>query len=86
MNGTRNDQTRDVIATYVDRITVWPSEKRGEMRLNPSAYALWKRGWDGDSQPDREHIVQASPKRHDCRKGRSWVNPIGARGFEPPTS
>lgn len=24
MAGTRNDRTRDVIATYLDRITVWP--------------------------------------------------------------
>lgn len=42
MVGTRNDRTRDVIATYVDRITIWPSEKRGEMRLNPAAGPLWK--------------------------------------------
>ena len=42
MVGARNDRTRDVIATYVDRITIWPSEKRGEMRLNPAAGPLWK--------------------------------------------
>ncbi len=40
--GTRNDRTRDVIGTYVERITVWPSQKRGEMALNPAARALWK--------------------------------------------
>ncbi len=42
MAGTRNDQTRDMIATYVDRITVWPSRKRGEVVLNAGAGPLWK--------------------------------------------
>ena len=42
LNGARNNQARAVIATYVDRITVWPSRKIGEMALNPAAYALWK--------------------------------------------
>jgi len=42
MDGTRNDRTRDVVGTYVDRITVWPSQKRGELALNPSAGPLWK--------------------------------------------
>ncbi len=42
MAGTRNDRTRDVIATYVDRITIWPSEKRGELVLNAAAEPLWK--------------------------------------------
>jgi hypothetical protein len=41
--GTRNDRTHDVIGTYVDGITAWPSQKRGEMRLNPAAAPLWKR-------------------------------------------
>ena len=86
MNGTRSDQTRNVIATYVDRIVVWPSEKRGEMRLNPSAYALWKRDRDGDSRPNREPIVHASRRPQDRPTRRSWVNPIGATGFEPATS
>ncbi len=66
INGTRNDRTRDVIATYVDRITVWPSKKQGEMVLNAAAHALWK--------------------QHGRPGGRSWANPIGASGFEPPTS
>ena len=86
MNGTRSDQTRNVIATYVDRIVVWPSEKRGGMRLNPSAYALWKRDRDGDSRPNREPIVHASRRRQDRPTRRSWVNTIGATGFEPATS
>ncbi len=42
MAGARNDRTRNVIATYVERITIWPSEKRGEMLLNPAAGPLWK--------------------------------------------
>ncbi len=42
MNGMRNDRTREVIGTYVDRIIVWPSQKRGEMILNAAAQPLWK--------------------------------------------
>jgi hypothetical protein len=42
MDGVRNDATRDVIATYVDRIVVWPSKKRGKMVLNSAARPLWK--------------------------------------------
>ncbi len=42
MAGTRNDRTRDVMGTYVDRIIVWPSQRRGELRLNPAAAPLWK--------------------------------------------
>lgn len=43
MAGTRNDRIRDVIGTYVERITVWPSQKRGEMLLNAAAGPLLKR-------------------------------------------
>ena len=42
MDGVRNDATREVIATYLDRIVVWPSQKRGEMVLNAAARPLWK--------------------------------------------
>ncbi len=42
IGGVRDDSTRDAIATYVDRITVWPSRKRGEMVLGKSARLLWK--------------------------------------------
>lgn len=42
MDGIRNDATRQVIATYVERIVVWPSQKRGEMVLNPASEPLWK--------------------------------------------
>jgi hypothetical protein len=42
MDGIRTDQTREVIGTYVDCITVWLSEKRGEMVLNAAAKPLWK--------------------------------------------
>jgi len=42
MDGERNDATREVIATYVNKIVVWPSQKRGEMHLNPAAKPLWK--------------------------------------------
>ena len=40
MDGVRTDATREVIATYVDKIVVWPSQKRGEMHLNPAARPL----------------------------------------------
>jgi hypothetical protein len=43
MDGVRTDKTREAIATYVDKIVVWPSQKRGEMHLNPNARSLWKR-------------------------------------------
>ena len=66
MGGLRNDQTRNVIGTYVERIIIWPTKKRGEMQLNPAAHALWK--------------------RRDVGEQRSWVNRIGATGFEPATS
>jgi DNA invertase Pin-like site-specific DNA recombinase len=42
MDGVRDDATREVIATYVNKIVVWPSKKRGEMWLNPNAKPLWK--------------------------------------------
>lgn len=62
MAGTRNDRTRDVIATYVVRITVWPSQRRGEMRLNPAAAPLWKCDWDGGSQADHQRAALATAK------------------------
>jgi len=40
--GRRDDEARNAIAAYVDHIKVWPSEKRGELVLNPAAHALWK--------------------------------------------
>ena len=83
MNGTRNGRTRNVIATYIDRITVWPSKKRGEMWPKPAADALWKCNCDERGPSDRD----PSPcKQHDRPKGGSWANRIGARRFELPTS
>jgi len=41
--GTRNDEARNAIAAYVDRITIWPSKKCGEMVLNTGATVLWRR-------------------------------------------
>ena len=37
LGGVRTDATREVIATYVNKIVVWPSQKRGEMHLNPAS-------------------------------------------------
>lgn len=85
MAGMRNDRTRDVIATYVDRITVWPSQRRGEMRLNPAAAPLWKRVVDGGAHDDREPAATAPPRHNDRPNGRSRNNPIGATGLEPAT-
>jgi len=42
MNGVRTDATREVIATYVNKIVVWPSKKFGEMHLNAASQPLWK--------------------------------------------
>jgi hypothetical protein len=50
MDGVRTDATREVIATYVNKIVVWPSEKRGEMHLNPACRPLWK---DHDRSEER---------------------------------
>jgi len=43
MAGTRNDEARNAIAAYVDRLTIWPSKKYGEMTLNSGANVLGKR-------------------------------------------
>jgi site-specific DNA recombinase len=48
MNGVRNDYTRNVIASYVERIVVWPSQKRGQMLLNLRSAPLWK----GNDRPE----------------------------------
>ncbi len=42
LNGRRDDEARRVLGSYVERITVWPSTKRGEMALHPDCWALWK--------------------------------------------
>ena len=42
MDGIRTDRACEVIGTYVGRIVVWPSHKRGEMVLNAAARPLWK--------------------------------------------
>ena len=94
MAGTRNDRTRGVIGAYVDRITVWPSQRRGELRLDPAAAPLWKRcdaelaeaNCDTRSQPNREPAAHTLRKRHDRPEGRSRGNPIGATRFELATS
>ena len=42
MDSVHTDATREVTATCVNKIVVWPSRKRGEMHLNPAARPLWK--------------------------------------------
>jgi len=59
MAGKRNDQTRAVIGTYIDRITVWPTQKRGEMVLNPGARMLWKQN-DRPKGRSRANLIGAT--------------------------
>ena len=68
MAGTRNDRTRDVIASYVERITVWPSQKRGEMLLNPAAGPLWKRN---DRPEGRSRVNKIGATRFEL--ATSWT-------------
>jgi site-specific DNA recombinase len=42
MIGVRNDRTREVMSSYIDHITYWPSQKRGELVLNPASSMLWR--------------------------------------------
>jgi len=42
LGGVHTDATREVIATYVNKIVIWPSQKPGEMHLNPASRPLWK--------------------------------------------
>jgi len=52
LDGRRDDETRRVLGSYVERITLWPSTKRGEMALNPAAWPLWHLGKQHD-RPER---------------------------------
>ena len=70
LDGQRDDETRRVLASYVDRITLWPSKKRGEMTL---ADDLWP-----FLSPEKQH--DRPPKR------RSRGNRLAGAGFEPATS
>jgi DNA invertase Pin-like site-specific DNA recombinase len=73
MAGARNDRTRDVIGTYVDRITVWPSQKRGEMRLNSAAAPLWKQN---DRPEGRSRVNKIGATRFEL--ATSWTqSPTG---------
>ena len=40
LDGRRDDETRRVLGSYVDRITLWPSTKRGEMELADDLWPL----------------------------------------------
>jgi len=42
LNGRRDDEARRVVGSYVERITLWPSAKRGEMALHPDCWSLWR--------------------------------------------
>jgi len=58
LNGRRDDEARRVLGSYVERITLWPSTKRGEMALHPDCWSLW-RSLDPGKQHDR-------PARRSC--------------------
>ena len=53
LDGRRDDETRRVLGSYVERITVWPSTKRGEMALNPAGWPLWHPGKQHDRPEGR---------------------------------
>ena len=72
MVGTRNDRARAAISVFVDHITVWPSQKSGEMVLNAASQPLWKN--------------RILPKHNDRPEGRSRGNKVGATRFELATS
>jgi len=68
LSGRRDDEARRVLGSYVERITLWPSTKRGEMALHPSCWSLW-RSLDPGKQHDR-------PARRSCGNevaGARWV-------------
>jgi hypothetical protein len=71
LNGRRDDEARRVLGSYVERITVWPSTKRGDMALHPDCWALWR--------------AEAAGKQHDRPKKRSGGNEVAGAGLEPAT-
>ena len=71
--GRRNERVRRVIASYIDEIVVYPTERRGVMRLNAGLAALV-----GDAP--------LAPNASDRPEGRSRVAGIAGAGLEPATS
>ncbi len=67
LNGRRDDEARRVLGSYVERITLWPSTKRGEMALHPDCWALWR--------------AMAPGKQHDRPERRSGGNEV--EGMQP---
>jgi hypothetical protein len=72
LSGRRDDEARRAVGSYVERITLWPSTKRGEMALHPDCWSLW-RAMDPGKQYDR-------PARRSCG------NHLAGAGLEPATS
>ena len=70
LDGRRDDETRRVLGSHVDRITLWPSTKRGEMDL---AEDLWP-FLSPENGPE---------KQHDRPEGRSWVNMAAGARYPP---
>ena len=79
MAGTRNDRTRDVIGAYVDRITVWPSQRRGELRLNPAAAPLWKQCYAELAEANCDTRSQPNRKPARTRRGNATTAPKDGR-------
>lgn len=59
MAGVRNDITRNALAAFVDKIKVWPSQKRGELVLNASAYNLLQKRSDRPEGRSRSNLIES---------------------------
>ena len=81
INGTRNDLARDAIAAFVDHIKVWPSEKRGELVLNPAANSLRKhrdhpKGWSRFNQIGATGFEPATSWSQTRRSSQAELRPV----------
>ncbi len=71
--GRRNEQVRRVLTSYVEEIVIYPSTKKGVMRINPGLAALI-----GDNGRNRN--------ANDWPRGRSQAGALAGAGLEPATS
>ena len=82
MAGRRNELVRRVLASYVDEILIYPSTKKGVMRVNHGLAALVENvdvtpPVDGSGRPR---------KAKERPPGRSPVDTLAGAGLEPATS
>jgi hypothetical protein len=57
MDGRRDEKTREVIASYVDEIRIYPEYKTGEMVLNTAAFPLVEVGEKESDRPEGQSRV-----------------------------